>query len=227
MSIGRFVRLGISLVVAALFGLLINYFAMPAMTIHSSGFWWFVLIELIIAAVAYFIAAGIVDDLYDAPAPGLIVLGIAAVWLIVFIITGISGSKMTNAYDYQKIATVEENSSFEEDFVEAEVDNLIIVDVATAKKLGDRTLGTIANASWYEVDGEYNLILINGEEYRISPINYGGFFKYNKAKEAGIPGYVLVNAKTQESELVVLEEPMKYSPSSCWEFDLTRNIHNE
>lgn len=227
MSVGKFIRLGVSLVVAVVLGLLINYLAMPAMTIHSTGFWWFVGGELIIFAVCYFISSAIADDLDEAPAIGIAIAAAIGVWLVFFIITAIIGSQMANAYDYQKVATVEDNTSFEEDFLEAETDNLIIVDVATAKKLGDRTLGTIPNSSWYEVDDEYNLILINGEEYRISPINYGGFWKYNKAKEAGIPGYVIVNAKNQESKLVILDEPMKYSPSAYWRYDLTRNIHND
>lgn len=227
MSIGKVLRLGVSLLIAVITGFLVNYLAMPAMTIHSSGFWWFVLLELIAFSLTYFIGTFIADDLDEAPVISGGIIAILVIWLLAFIITAITGSKMLNAYDYQKIANIENNTSFEEDFLEANEENLIIVDVATAKKLGDRTLGTISHSSWYEVDSEYNLILINNEEYRISPINYGGFFKYNKAKNSGIPGYVLVNAKTQESELVVLDEPIKYSPSAFWGYDLTRNIHKE
>lgn len=227
MSIGKVLRLGVSLLIAVITGFLVNYLAMPAMTIHSSGFWWFVLLELIAFSLSYFIGTFIADDLDEAPVISGGIVAILVIWLLAFIITAITGSKMLNAYDYQKIANIENNTSFEEDFLEANEENLIIVDVATAKKLGDRTLGTISHSSWYEVDSEYNLILINNEEYRISPINYGGFFKYNKAKNSGIPGYVLVNAKTQESELVVLDEPIKYSPSAFWGYDLTRNIHKD
>lgn len=227
MSVGKILRLGGSLLVAAIAGCLINYFAMPAMTIHSSGFWWFVSFEIIIFAGSCFISSIIADDFGENPAISGGIIAVLVIWFVAFIITAIVESKMVNAYDYQKIANIENNTSFEEDFFEANEDNLIIVDVATAKKLGDRTLGTISHSSWYEVDSEYNLILINNEEYRISPINYGGFFKYNKAKNSGIPGYVLVNAKTQESELVILDKPIKYSPSAFWKYDLTRNIHKE
>ena len=226
MSVGRFVRLGISAVITVIVGFVINYFAMPAWTIQSTGFWGFWIVLAVVAAVVYFISAAIADDLYDAPVPGLILIGIAAVLLVVLIVTAIGGSEMTNAYDYQKIATIEDGS-FEEDVLEADSDEMIIVDVKTAVKLGNRKAGEIKNASWYEVDDEYNLISIKGEEYRISSINYGSVFKYNKAKDTGIPGYILVNAKTQESEFVVLEEAMRYSPSACFEYDLTRHIHSE
>mgnify|MGYP006967344259 CR=1 FL=1 len=38
------------------------------------------------------------------------------------------------------------------------VENLSIVDMETAERLGDRTVGSIKNSAWYEVDNEYNLI---------------------------------------------------------------------
>ena len=43
----------------------------------------------------------------------------------------------------------------------------VIVDMKTAQRLGDRTIGTIKHASWYEADDEYDLIEVNGEYYRI------------------------------------------------------------
>lgn len=226
MSIGRIVRAVISIVITAIVGLVINYFALPAMTWQSVGFWWFWIVLLVVAAIVYVATAAIFDDLYDAPVFSLITAGGAVIMVIALIITAISGSAMVNPYDYQKIASVEDGV-FAEDVLEATSEDMIIVDVKTAEKLGHTQLGKLKNSTWYEVDGEYNLISINGEEYRISPINYGGLFKYNKACEEGITAYVLVNAKTQDSELVMLDEPMKYSPSAFWSYDLTRHIHNE
>lgn len=228
MRVGKVLRLGCSLFFTVIMGMLINYMAMPAMTFHSTGFWCFVLSEIIIFVLVYIISSVVKDGFVEDFAIR-IVIGIAITgWVIIFIVTAIAGAEMVNAYKYQKIANIDNETSFEEDFMEVNEENLTIVDVETAKKLGNRTLGTISNmSSWYEVDDEYNLILINGEEYRISSINYGGFFKYNKAKNRGIPGYILVNAKTQESELVILDKPMKYSPSAFWRDNLTRHIHNE
>ena len=105
--------------------------------------------------------------------------------------------------------------------------NISIVDMETAEHLGDRTIGSIKNSAWYEVDNEYNLIDYNGELYRISSLNYGGFFKYNKANKTGIPGYVLVNTSTQEAKFIELTTPIKYSPSAYWSYDLKRHLRNE
>ena len=228
-KLGRhFLRIGIAAVAAVLVGLAINYLALPAKTFASGGFWWYVLVELIVIFAAYGITEMATYDYDDGKPIGSIITGcLAGVWLIVFIVTAISGSQMVNPYEYQKIAQVEEGN-FEEDIIEASPEDIVIVDVKTARKLGDRTLGTLKNAAWYEVDDEYNLVTINGVEYRISPVNYGGWLKYRKAKHEGIPAYVLVNAMNQESaKLVMLDKPMKYSPSAFWSYDLSRHLRNQ
>ena len=117
--------------------------------------------------------------------------------------------------------TVEE-SDFNADISDESMQ--IIVDVATADKLGDRTIGTIQNSSWYETDNEWNLCEINGAYYRVSPLNYAGFFESNKAN--GIPGYVRVNATNQEAEYVPLEKCINYSKSAYFSEDLRRHLRS-
>ncbi len=134
---------------------------------------------------------------------------------------------MFNASKYQKMIEIEEGN-FEKDINRIEdTNNISIVDMETAESVGDRTVGSIKNATWYEVDDEYNLIEYQGEQYRISTLNYGGYFKARKAKYEGIPGYVLVNTQTQEAKYIELEEGMKYSPSAYWSFDLKRHLRNQ
>lgn len=226
--VSRLVAIFATILVTGLIGMLINYLALPAMTFHSSGFWWYWLIMGIIAAVVYFAANGIANSVTSEDGghlPGWIICGAVAVWLVIFIITAIAGSRATNAKQYSNMLDVE-TGNFQEEIAQINPEELVVVDVKTAQKLGDRTIGTIKNASWYDVDDEYNLVTINGEAYRISPLNYGGLWKYFKADEAGIPGYVLVNAKNQEAKYVEFEEAMKYSPSACFSYDLTRHLRN-
>lgn len=225
---GRLIVIISTILITGLLGWLINYLALPAMTFHSSGFWWFWFVIGIIAALVYFIGNGILNSVKSEEGgylTGTIALIIAAVWLVIFIITAITGSGVTNAIQYSNVITVEDGS-FEEDIEQINFEELVVIDVKTAQKLGDRTIGTIKNASWYEVDDEYNLVVINGEKYRISPLNYGNVFKYFKADETGIPGYVLVNAVEPEADAkyVEFEETMKYSPSACFKYDLSRHL---
>ena len=187
MSIGRLVRALVALALTVVIGFAINYFALPAWTFQSTGFWWYWIILCVVFAVLCWIGDCLVGDDYDAPVFTLIGAGIAVVMAIILCISGFGGYQITNAYQYQKVAKVEEGS-FEADVIEASPDEMITVDVRTAMKLGKRKLGDVKNSSWYEVNTEYNLVIINGEMYRISPLEYGSVFKYSKAKDAGIPG---------------------------------------
>lgn len=134
---------------------------------------------------------------------------------------------MFNAKKYHSMIMIEEGN-FEQDIPKFTDETQIpIVDVGTAQKVGDRTVGSIKNAAWYEVDDEYNLIKYQGKYYRISELNYGGFFKYTKAKKEGIPGYVLVDCSNQEAKYVELREPIKYSPSGHFSSLLKRHLRGQ
>ena len=214
----------VGLIVTILLGVGVNYLWLPAWNLRSPGLWGFLIVMGIIALVIQFLIDYLEDDAYI----GSIICGCAILlMLIVFMIGGLTSWQLFSAAKYQKIITMEEGN-FEEDINQVQnIENISIVDMSTAERLGDRTIGSIKNSSWYEVDNEYNLIEYQGQQYRISPLNYGGFFKFGKAKYDGIPGYVLVNTQTQEAKYVELKDGIKYSPSAYWSFDLTRHLRGQ
>lgn len=211
-------------VLTLLIGAGIYYLALPAWNLRSAGMWAFILGTALVGTLLQLVIDFVEDeDFWGIKVGGVIV----AILLVVLIVGGLTSAQMFNASSYQQMVTIEEGN-FEEDINPIQnVENLSIVDKGTAERLGDRTIGSISNAAWYEVDNEYNLIEYQGEQYRISPLNYGGLFKFNKAKYDGIPGYVLVNTQTQEAQYVKLEKGMKYSPSAYWSFDLKRHIKGQ
>ena len=210
----------------------INYLALPAWNLQSAGLWCFLFFVFLIGAgIQWFIEYLFVRDCYDYKAKDFVstIIGgsLTAVMLIVLIVGGLTSAKMFNANKYQKMVEITD-ANFEEDVNRIEnTSNISIVDMETAQSVGDRTVGSIKNATWYEVDNEYNLIKYQGEQYRISSLSYGGLFKFNRARYDGIPGYVLVNTSTQEAKFVELEDGIKYSPSAYWSFDLTRHLRNQ
>lgn len=202
----------------------INYLALPAWNLRNPALWAFFLVVVAIGAVIQWIIDYFEDENYLGIKIGG---GLTAVVLVVLIVGGLTSWQLFNATEYHNIIMMEEGN-FEEDINPIQnVENLSIVDMETAERLGDRTIGSIKNAAWYEVDDEYNLIKYQGEQYRISPLNYGGYFKSQKAKYDGIPGYVLVNTSTQEAKYVELETGMRYSPSAHWSFDLKRHLREQ
>jgi hypothetical protein len=152
-------------------------------------------------------------------------LAILVVIIIIALIGWFTSGKMFHSAQYQQVAEICDGN-FQADFTDIskeDINNMsAIVDLDTARKLGDRTVGGIKNSSWYEVDDEYNLIVYQGTPYRVSSLAYGGVFKYGKA--GSIPGYVLVNANTQEAKYVEVEGGMKYSPSAYFSYDLERHL---
>lgn len=116
------------------------------------------------------------------------------------------------------------NTNFNQDVVNVDNANIPSVDLATAQKVGDRTIGAIKNATWYELDN-YSSIIYKDRYYKIAPLSYGDLFKFMKAKNTfAIPGYVLVDTITQDAEYVELEKPIKYAPSAVGHYDLRRTL---
>lgn len=227
-SVRRAIIIGVSTIISLIVGLLVNYLALPAQTIHSSGWWWF----WIMIGTVFTISACVVQIIYnkityedEKPIIGIICGILTGVFVVVMFVTSISGWKCAHAKQYANLIKIEEGN-FEKDIPQMS-NEAVIVDMKTAQRLGDRTIGTIKHASWYEADDEYDLIEVNGEYYRISSIKYNDLFAFWKASSEGIPGYILVNAKTQEAKYVPLEEGMKYAPSAFFGYDLSRHLHNQ
>lgn len=221
----RLLTVVLALVITVVLGLIENYFCLVPVSIHSPRAWGFIALLLVeVLFISYIVSFVTKETETTSVVIGFLILFVG--YMVVWIGVSIAGSRLLNSDSYVDLIEVTEGS-FEEDVIEASSDDIISVDVLTAERLGDRTISAITNSTLYEVDDEYNLIEYNGEWYRISPLNYGGFFKYFKANDDGIPGYVLVNAKTSEATLVQLEEGMKYSPSAYFSYDLSRHIHNQ
>ena len=228
----KWISRGIATVITIAIGVWINYLAMPAWNIRSVGLWGFFAVMIGIAAVIFAIAEKKTEDwrsdsYFKEFGAALSSAAVLVIILVGMLICGLTSSHMFNADAYHNIISIEEGD-FNSDIPKvSEGMQLSIVDVATAEKVGDRTIGSIKNATWYEVDDEYNLIKYQGKYYRISELNYGDLFKYDKAKNDGIPGYVLVDATTQEARYIELENPIQYSPSGHFSHLLKRHLRKQ
>lgn len=221
----KWILRSVAAVITVLLGVWINYLTMPAWNIRSVGLWVFIAIMLFIAFVLFGIAEYVADeDEYHFSIGTLIALALIVAGMLV---CGLTSSHLFNANRYHNMISIEEGNFNSDIPTVTENMEMLIVDVTTATKVGDRTIGSIANAAWYEVDNEYNLINYKDKYYRISELNYGSLFKYNKAKYDGIPGCVLVDATTQEAQYIELETPIRYSPSGHFSYLLKRHLRNK
>lgn len=208
------------------------YLALPAITLQSKGFAWFIAVTLLLLTAGLTFVIRMEDWSETAEQ---ILWGILALVVLAIIITSIVSWTCFHATKACAVADITVNeATITDDFpdlTEAEnVANLALVDLDTARMLGDKKIAGLKNSSWYEVDTEYNLIKYNGKYYRLSFLDYGGYLKYRKAKHEGIPGYILVECTpsggivTQNATLVELNEPIKYSEGAYWGYDLKRHL---
>ena len=206
----------LTLVISILLGVVIYYFFLPALNLRSLEglyFIWFIILMILVSTFP------------SAPTNHSVKIrvGVFLCGFVLIILLAVFSSPLIQAPAYQSLIEIEEGD-FTSEVASNNIDEIAVVDVATAERLGDRTIASLENSSWYDVDNEYNLILYKGKQYRISPLTYGGFFKYLSASSSGIPGYVLVDAITQEATLVQTEEPIYYSPSASFFNNLKRHL---
>lgn len=224
----RYVLLG--LVVAAL-AFAYYYVELPAINIHEAGFWWFL---LLVAAVAVFVFCampvlrkaarnGAEPDLkHDKPTRvGVIVVGAIAA---VFLVGGILSSTVVNAKKYQQMLTVQ-TRNFAKDIKEIQMDDIPILDKASATLLGNREMGSMADmVSQFEVADDYSQINLHDKPVRVSPLQYANLIKWLTNQSEGIPAYMQIDMATQDTKLVKLEQPIRYSKSEHFGRYLYRHL---
>jgi len=157
----------------------------------------------------------------------LIVL--AAILVLVLFVTFFTSTRLFRASKYQQMLTVTE-SDFAEDIKELPISQIPIVDRDTAERLGSRKIGEVVElVSQFNVASYYSQINYKNKPFRVTPLEYAGFLKWFSNKDEGIPYYVTidmaaVDKPTEQTQLVELDEGMKYSPSEYFARDLYRHM---
>lgn len=212
------------------------YVALPAINIHSAGFWFFVMSLLVICIVLRmgrkFISQAkdfrqqrieiSLDLKSDKPVLifGVLLLAVFAVYLVGSVLS----SPIVNAKKYQKLLTIEERE-FTEDIKEVDYNTIPLLDKDSAALLGDRKMGSMVDmVSQFEVGYDYTQINYNGRPVRVTPLVYASPIKWLTNQSAGIPAYILIDMATQNTECVKLSDEIKYSKSEYFNRNLYRHL---
>lgn len=197
------------------------YAALPAINIHSSDTWLMGILLLIILAAVYVvkkrIRRGELRENRVVRGFGTVILALGAVYVIGTVLS----SPIVNAKKYQQLMKVEEGN-FSDDVEELSFDMIPLLDKDTAEILGDRKMGSMVDmVSQFEADEIYSQINYKDNPVRVSPLKYASLIKWFTNRSEGIPAYIRINMATQSTEIVKLEEGMKYM--TCEHFN--RNIY--
>ncbi len=222
------IALIILLAVEALF----YYFITPAINIHITGFWvWLALtVGGVLLCTLDFKATNLVLSHKKNESQGTtgatkwlaIAIGLC---IVVLVIGGIVSSPIFRASTYASVIEIQDGD-FATDIVPSEnIYDIALMDTDSARIIGERAIGSLSDVvSQYEVSDSYSTIDYNGRPMKVAPLEYAGFFKWVNNKDAGIPGYVLVDPVKNEAKYVKLEKSIKYSPSGCFGDNLHRKI---
>lgn len=212
------------------------YVALPAVNIHSVGFW-----QCLLFLIAACTAAGAFvqirkeakKDMSVSIRPKDLILqsravkaGIALFVIVgaIFLVGSLLSSPIVNAGKYQKLLTVE-NSDFSRDIKEVSYKTIPLLDKNSAELLGNRKMGSMVDmVSQFEVSSEYTQINYQDTPVRVAPLVYASPIKWLTNQSQGIPAYIRIDMATQNTECVKLTEGIRYSESEYFNRNIYRHL---
>lgn len=201
------------------------YVTLPAINIHESGFWFFLAAVVAVMLLLYAIKKRI-RSMYELKSNKVlkggvfVILGIG----VIYAVGALLSSPIVNANKYQKLVQPEERN-FTEDIKEISYDQIPLLDKESASLLGDRKMGSMVDlVSQFEVSNLYSQINYKGQPYRVTPLEYASAIKWITNQKEGIPAYILIDMATQNTELVQLEEGIRYSESEFFNRNIYRHL---
>lgn len=211
------------------------YVALPAINIHSTGFWKCILFIIGVVTAVLSIRKFRKDytqvTIRITPIElvksmkvlkrGLVVFGIV---LAVYLAGSILSSPIVNASKYQKLLDVQE-SDFAEDIAQVDYNTIPLLDKESAELLGNRKMGSMVDmVSQFEVGGDYTQINYQDMPVRVTPLVYANDIKWLTNQDDGIPAYIRIDMATQDTECVKLKESIRYSKSEHFNRNIYRHL---
>ena len=152
--------------------------------------------------------------------PLAVAVGLAATALV----GAVLGWQVFRARDYRDLLTVNDGD-FAAEVEEISYDQIPMLDADSAKKLGNRKLGELADmVSQFEVAEDYTQINYQGRPVRVTPLRYGDAIKWLNNRSQGLPAYLIIDMVTQNVEVVRLDEGIRYTTAEHFSRNLYRYL---
>lgn len=226
---GKLKRNFYSLIVTAVVGFIYFYINLPALNIHSEDFYGFIMLLCIVYTVCMIFLEGfrahsvkefITYSWKQVKFPFIVFVIIAIVTAVGYLF----GMVIFRASAYASLMPIA-TGDFTEDVAEISMDQIPMLDEASANTLANRKLGELSDlVSQFTVSESSAQINYRARPVRVTYLHYESFFKWLSNKANGIPAYMVVDMVTQDVDVVRLDEGIKYSPSEYFNRDLMRYL---
>ena len=228
---GTMKQIFIKIIICLIFTLILYYFMLPPINLSDPNFWVFLFIIVVFYAIIWMLFSDNVtietiinNKKVKKNTFPYIFMAILTIVIGLIVIINVINSPVFNAKSYYERINVN-NSNFNDDVAPVDFNNLPLLDKNSSIKLGDKVMGQMTDlVSQFEVSNNYTQINYNDDIVRVTPLEYAGLIKYFTNRSNGVAGYITVNSVDGESNLVRLENGMKYMPSAYFFENLYRKL---
>ena len=180
-------RVLISLLVTLVIGAIWFYVSLPAINLHNTGFFSFILVLLLIYILVFMIALGVDtgsqgihlrDYLSFAKNQCKVVVILVLILAAIFVVGQIISAPVLRSGTYRDLLAVD-TGDFSTEIEQVSFDEVPMLDESSARRLGNRKLGELSDmVSQFEVAYDYTQINYKGRPVRVASLEYGDFFKW-------------------------------------------------
>ncbi len=218
----------ITFIVLLVFAGAYYYVTLPAINVHSPGFWWFIIGLFVILTIISFVfnirakygkskpnntEFFIIKDAISSSITLKIITGFTVLLVLIFLVGSFLSSPIINSGKYRELINIEDGN-FTDDIKQISYNEIPLLDRSSAEIIGARKMGTMVEyVSQFEVAADYTQINYQGKPVRVTPLEYGSLLKWFTNRKEGIPAYIMIDMATQDAECIKLEDGIKYSKS--------------
>ena len=189
--------------------------SMPAINIHSLGFWNYCLFVIVpFELVSFNYNKDIKVAINDIKNRSYVI--VTTIIVVIVLLADFIGTPLLGGLNnYRNRIEIPESSEFSaiEEFSEKQVQ---IIDKNISRSLADRVFGEMGAdiVSQYQISDNYSSIVVDNTMYRITPIEYSGLIKWLSTNSKGTPGFITVNVTTGDTKFTQLDKGLKITQNA-------------
>ncbi|MDD6619813.1 MAG: CvpA family protein [Eubacteriales bacterium] len=224
-------RILISLLITIIVGAGAYYMMLPALNIHDSQLYIFLILLVAVFMVSFSFACQAnkkIERKEYVKKKSIVPLAIIGVIVVVIGIGTLTGLTLFRAHSYSQLMEIKDGD-FTTDFEDISYDKVPRLDASRAHTLADQQLGSLSEyKSQYVVSSNSTQINYKNAPYRVAYLEYADVFKWLNNTKDGLPAYMAIDLVSQKVTAVncveKFGEGIKYSPTELFNEKLIRHL---